>query len=180
MQSNEKSAEAPARRPLSRRVFGAGVFAALAAAYGTLGAFMARFLYPARPADRAWMYVTAADSVGQGAAVVFHTPGGAQVNIARQGSSDDTLVALSSVCPHLGCKVHWEPQNDRFFCPCHNGVFDPAGKAISGPPADANQSLLQYPLIVDRGMVFIELSAEEVALGTGRLEQPEVLIAQHR
>jgi Rieske Fe-S protein len=52
---------------------------------------------------------------------------------------------LSSVCPHLGCQVFWEAAKDRFFCPCHNGVFDASGKATAGPPAEANQTLTQYP-----------------------------------
>ena len=26
-------------------------------------------------------------------------------------------------CPHLGCQVHWQAQPQRYFCPCHNGVF---------------------------------------------------------
>lgn len=141
---------------------------AVTAAYGTFGAFFARFLNPTR-AERSWLFVARSKEIGEGAARIFTTPAGATVNIARQGASDEDLVALSSVCPHLGCQVHWEEHNDRFFCPCHNGVFDPTGVAISGPPADADQSLLQYPLKTERGMVFIELSSSEVALGPGSL-----------
>lgn len=161
----------------TRRLFGLGVFGLLAAAYGTLAAFMGRFLYPAKPLERDWMYVAGASAIETGRAMVFRTPGGAAVNIARQGQGDDTIVALSSTCPHLGCQVHWEPQNDRFFCPCHNGIFDPAGVATAGPPADAGQSLLQYPVKVDSGVLFIELPTAEIALGPGRLEEPEILMA---
>ena len=68
--------------------------------------------------------------------------------------------AFSSVCPHLGCKVHWEAENDRFFCPCHRGVFDPAGVAIGGPPGDAGQRLSQAPIAVDEesGVVYLEVN----------------------
>lgn len=46
---------------------------------------------------------------------------------------------LSDKCTHLGCRVRWVPaeeSNDHkaaFFCPCHNGVFDPDGQVVSGP-----------------------------------------------
>lgn len=147
------------------------MLAGLTAAYGTLAAFMGRFLYPARPASRDWMFVCTTDRLGKGESLLFRTPAGASINIARQGSGDDGFIALSSTCPHLGCQVHWEEQNDRFFCPCHNGVFTPAGVAVSGPPAEAGQSLPQYPIKAERGMLFIELPRDQVAAGEGWIEE---------
>lgn len=41
---------------------------------------------------------------------------------------------FSSACTHLGCRVRWEENNQRFFCPCHRAVFDKDGKVLSGPP----------------------------------------------
>ena len=160
-------------KPTSRRsLLGwAGVGVALTAAYGTFAAFIARYLTPAR-SRRSWLYVARSIQLPEGAARLFTTPGGAKISITRQGTTDDDLVALSSTCPHLGCQVRWEPHNDRFFCPCHNGIFDADGRATAGPPADAGQSLLQYPLKAENGMVFIELSSDEVALGSGALETP--------
>ena len=95
----------------------------------------------------------------------FVTPGRAKVAIARQGSSGtvDDFVALSSTCPHLGCQVHWEPQHDRFFCPCHNGTFDRSGRATSGPPFEAKQSLPRYPLRIENGLLFIEVPTETLS-----------------
>lgn len=71
----------------------------------------------------------------------------------------DGFHAFSSVCPHLGCRVHWESDNARFFCPCHRGVFDKDGKAIAGPPADGGQNLAEVPLTVDEDsdVVYIEV-----------------------
>jgi cytochrome b6-f complex iron-sulfur subunit len=141
----------------------------LVAAYGTLAGFMGRFLYPARETRKGWMFVTQASALAAGEALRFETPAGASVNVARQGMGDDDFIALSSTCPHLGCQVHWEAQNDRFFCPCHNGVFEPGGKAIGGPPAEAGQSLLRYPLKVEKGALYIELPTEVLAQGEGRV-----------
>jgi Rieske Fe-S protein len=134
----------------------------LVAAYGTLAAFMARFLYPARPTRKGWMFVADVGSLPEGESLVYRTPAGAPVNITRlerTGTADD-FIALSSTCPHLGCQVHWEVQNNRFFCPCHNGIFDPAGKATAGPPADAGQSLPRFALKVEQNLLFIEVPTE--------------------
>ena len=111
-----------------------GLIGGLAAAYGTFGAYIARFLFPARPTDRGWMFVIDLAGMREGDSLVYKTPAGAPVNITRRSADADAtaFVALSSTCPHLGCQVHWQSQNNRYFCPCHNGVFDPSGKATGG------------------------------------------------
>jgi len=50
-------------------------------------------------------------------------------------NADDSWIALSAVCTHLGCTVKFEPDKNRIHCSCHGGVYDPhTGKNISGPP----------------------------------------------
>ena len=127
-----------------------------------------RFLFPTGE-ERAWLFVADVASIEPGAAVPFESPSGVRVMITRRCAADagkpptaDDFLALSSVCPHLGCRVHWEPHNDRFFCPCHNGVFDVAGQPKSGPPADANTPLPQYPLTVIDGVLYIEMATSSV------------------
>jgi menaquinol-cytochrome c reductase iron-sulfur subunit len=46
---------------------------------------------------------------------------------------DDSLIAYSPGCPHLGCGYRWFPQEHLFKCPCHASVFDIAGNVVSGP-----------------------------------------------
>lgn len=132
--------------------------------YGGLGLVAGRYLYPARPADRVWQFVATIGSMSVGDARPFRAPSGESINIVRQGNSGDAgdFVALSGTCPHLGCQVHWEPQNDRYFCPCHNGTFNPSGTATGGPPADAGQDLPRYPLRVEGDLLFIEVPAERL------------------
>ncbi len=48
--------------------------------------------------------------------------------------TEDGYKVFSAVCTHLGCKVKWEAHNNRFYCPCHKGIFDINGKVMSGPP----------------------------------------------
>ena len=136
----------------------------LAAGYGMFAIHLGRFLFPTGKGTKTWQFVSSLDSLRLGESLDFQTPAGAKVVIARQsqGDSAENFIALSSICPHLGCAVHWEAQNDRFFCPCHNGAFDAAGKAIAGPPADANQELSRYPLKVESGLLYIEVSTETV------------------
>jgi nitrite reductase/ring-hydroxylating ferredoxin subunit len=157
------------RRRLIKSLLGVTATVAVVGAYGAFALVFGRFFYRGAGANR-WTFVGQASEIASGAAMTFRTPGGMPLNIARQGEGDDSIVALSSTCPHLGCQVRWEPHNDRFFCPCHNGVFDPSGKAISGPPADAGQSLLRFPVRIDRGLVFVAVPAQE-------LSQPRVAAA---
>jgi Rieske Fe-S protein len=43
-------------------------------------------------------------------------------------------IVMSNICSHLGCRVRWIAEQEQFFCPCHNGVFDKEGNVVSGPP----------------------------------------------
>jgi Rieske Fe-S protein len=141
--------------------------AGLVGGYGTFFAMAGRYLFPSG-ADKAWMFVANAKGVQAGQSIDFESPAGVQVTITRKADSTEeaptaeSFLALSSVCPHLGCRVHWEGHNDRFFCPCHNGVFDPSGKAVSGPPASDGQDLPGYPLQVKDGALYIEMPYRSV------------------
>lgn len=64
-------------------------------------------------------------------------------------------VAMSNVCTHLGCRVRWIPEQEKFFCPCHNGVFDKDGSVVSGPPP---RPLDQFETKVESGVLFIRRS----------------------
>lgn len=63
------------------------------------------------------------------------------------------FVAMSNVCTHLGCRVRWIAEQEQFFCPCHNGVFDKDGKVISGPPP---RPLDRYEVKVENDQLFIQ------------------------
>ena len=146
--------------------------AGVVAGYGAFASMAARFLYPSHPRRKSWLYVAEIARLKPGDSLNYMAPDGARVAVARRGRSNDvsSFIALSSVCPHLGCQVHWESKNSRFFCPCHNGAFDSSGKAVSGPPAEAKQTLPRYALKVDRGLLFIEVPTEAAVSGRGRIE----------
>jgi nitrite reductase/ring-hydroxylating ferredoxin subunit len=146
------------RRPFLATAAGLAMTGGLVAAYGMFGTMLGRFVYPAARPSRGWLFVCTVESLAPGEALDFTAPTGAKIVVARQGKGEtaEDFLALSSVCPHLGCRVHWEGQNDRFFCPCHNGAFDKSGAPIAGPPKSANQSLTRFPLKVERGLLYLE------------------------
>lgn len=49
-------------------------------------------------------------------------------------NSGDGYAVFNGTCTHLGCKVKWEAHRDRFYCPCHQGVFGSDGEVVEGPP----------------------------------------------
>ena len=140
----------------------------LAASYGTFAVMAGRYLYlyPTGAQTKAWQFIAEVDRMEVGDSLDYRAPTGMSIVVARQterGTAED-FVALSSVCPHLGCQVHWQPHKNRFYCPCHNGVFDPQGEPVEGPPKAAGQSLARFPLKVENGLLFIEVPV--VGLGS--------------
>lgn len=142
----------------------------LAASYGTLGFCALKFLSPdTKDPNLDWQFVGTLKSLEGTNSLEYTASSGVKIVIARATAVAETgFIALSSVCPHLGCQVFWEAAKDRFFCPCHNGAFDASGKATEGPPADANQSLTQYPTkIVNESLyVFAPLKTVTAARGS--------------
>jgi len=44
-----------------------------------------------------------------------------------------SFVMFSSICPHLGCRYNWTPEQKRFICPCHASQFTVEGAKLAGP-----------------------------------------------
>ena len=171
--SEAPQAETSDRREFMNRASGIAMVAGLVGGYGAFGAVAARYLYPARPDEGMWQFVADLSQLGVGDSLLYRAPAGETVNITRGGSRGTAadFVALSSTCPHLGCQVHWQGPQERYFCPCHNGTFDAAGVATGGPPGDAGQTLPRYPLRVDGNLLFILVPTMRL-VAAGSEEQP--------
>lgn len=168
---DDRSAEDANQGAADRRAFlnkssSVVMLGGLAAGYGTLAYQVGRFLYPADAGKGVWQFVCTLEQLAVGESLPYTMPSGTEVVVARQAAGDtaDAFVALSSICPHLGCQVHWEAVNDRFFCPCHNGAFDASGNATLGPPAKANQRLTRFPLRVEGNLLLIEVPLDSIAV----------------
>jgi glycine/D-amino acid oxidase-like deaminating enzyme/nitrite reductase/ring-hydroxylating ferredoxin subunit len=53
--------------------------------------------------------------------------------LAVHRDDQGALHAVSAVCTHLKCKVHWNAFEKSWDCPCHGSRFAPDGKVICGP-----------------------------------------------
>lgn len=57
--------------------------------------------------------------------------GSTPIEVTRTG---DEVSAHSLWCTHLGCEVKWNGDEKKYFCPCHEGVYNAKGLPIAGPP----------------------------------------------
>jgi len=154
--------ESKSKDNMDRRNFlSIGVMASsLVAAYGFFAGVVLRFLYPrGRNVTLRPMFVAFADKIPAGESHSFSTPRGEQVILTNTGQlkagQGHSFTAFSSRCPHLGCKVHYDGEGQQFICPCHQGLFDRKGVAISGPPAQAKQRLSEYPVELNGNSVYV-------------------------
>ncbi|HMN17384.1 MAG TPA: Rieske (2Fe-2S) protein [Ignavibacteriaceae bacterium] len=72
--------------------------------------------------------------------------------------NEDGYKVFSSVCTHLGCKVNWESYRNRFYCPCHKGIFDSNGNVIEGPPP---RPLDEFKVEVDKNLVYMWIEEKD-------------------
>lgn len=147
------SAEASSSRRsfISRLLMGMGVGSVLVSLVG----IAARYIYPRRALRRRRsVFLAPAGDIPAGKGRAYSLPDGSTALVTDIGSG---FVALSNVCPHLGCKVHFEAAQGKFVCPCHQGVFEKDGTAISGPPADEGKNLKRYAIRRVGDNLFIEI-----------------------
>lgn len=120
-----------------RQVLQAGIGAAAGLAAGVLGTSLA-----SRSSQRQaiggedelisgegfWQEVARLTDVPAGSAVRFSTVAfdGFIVNDGRE------VRALSSVCSHMGCTLHFRPEWQDLRCPCHDASFDLTGRLANG------------------------------------------------
>lgn len=148
--ANESEGKFSRRQFLSWVVLGG----ALVAAYGLFASYIVRFLYPRKKAIRfREIFVATTAQVPAGKSLTWTAPNGQSVLIHKAG---ENYLALSNICPHLGCKVHWEEAQSRFFCPCHAGAFDKDGVATAGPPKAMGRNLARYELVVKGQAIFLK------------------------
>ena len=59
-----------------------------------------------------------------------------QGKCALSRDANDTLHAVSAVCPHMKCIVRWNDVEQTWDCPCHGSRFTPGGEVIEGPAVE--------------------------------------------
>ena len=161
MENVKENPDSQKRLPLSRRrLLTGGFLASLAAAYGLFAARAFQFVFPERKPPRLRrIFLAFVSDIPQGASKSIPLPSGDQILLSNTRSinpdTGNTFVAFSNSCPHLGCKVHWEAQEEHFICPCHQGVFNAEGVAVSGPPEQSGSNLKQYSIEVSGNSIYV-------------------------
>ena len=150
------------RKLLTSLIGGMAVFGAIAC-FGQWMHIVFFYLYPKKSAGR-WYFVATVKNFNPGQSIEYNAPDGQSIAISRIGRTGTAkdFIALSNICPHLGCKVYWEGKTSSFFCPCHNGRFSSVGKPLEGPPAQASQELIRFPLKIASHLLYIQISTESL------------------
>jgi Rieske Fe-S protein len=95
--------------------------------------------------------IAPAAEVPVGEALYFEYPDEGDQAVLLQPAPGE-FIAFSQKCTHLACSVYYQPERDRLFCPCHDGVFDPRnGEPTAGPP---QRRLPQITLEVRDGVLY--------------------------
>ncbi|HEX2972315.1 MAG TPA: ubiquinol-cytochrome c reductase iron-sulfur subunit [Tepidisphaeraceae bacterium] len=138
---SDQSHHIPPSSPPTRRRF----TAALTIAWGVLAAsgsilllILRQFLTPnlARQPRRLWRVGKLRDFLQPSIAYEQFkqtpdgTPGFWVVNLQP---TQPKLVAVSTLCTHLGCIANWQPADQTFRCPCHGSAYDLHGVNFQGP-----------------------------------------------
>lgn len=67
----------------------------------------------------------------------FHMKASFMKGVGHVGESTKGLALGTSKqalrCPHLGCKLSWNPSESTWECPCHGSRFHHTGKLLNGP-----------------------------------------------
>ena len=119
----------PARRRLVEILLGGGMLASIVSfLYPVL-----RYLVPPAVAELGGDEVVAA-KVGElkpNASKIFRF--GSRPGLLLLTTSGEYR-ALSATCTHLSCTVQYRNDLQQVWCACHNGLYDMAGRNVSGPP----------------------------------------------
>ena len=65
---------------------------------------------------------------GHGGIVLEH---GEKNGVQKDENGKTTFV--SPRCPHMGCQLEWNPDEQSWDCPCHGSRFDRQGNLLEGP-----------------------------------------------
>lgn len=121
--------DAPARRGFIKVLLGGGLLASAASFFYPV----LRYLVPPKQIDMGGDTVVAG-KVGDlkpNSARIFKF--GSKPGLLVMGA-DGEYKAMSATCTHLSCTVQYRTDVKQVWCACHNGVYDLAGRNVSGPP----------------------------------------------
>ena len=63
--------------------------------------------------------------------------------IAAYRDESGQLHQRSAYCPHLGCVVRWNGEEQSWDCPCHGSRFNATGEEVLNGPASIGLAALE-------------------------------------
>lgn len=150
--------EAAGEEEVTRREFARYLVAGSGAlALGTVGMAIWTQMHTINRGDP--QPIVALDAVPAGSTHLFRYPTESDPAVLLN-AGDGVVVAFSQKCTHLGCVVYFQPDEERWHCPCHEGNFEVmTGDVISGPPT--------RPL----GRIDVEVRDDGMIWALGRAEE---------
>jgi cytochrome b6-f complex iron-sulfur subunit len=157
-------AGSPPLRVTRRKVFGAAIagWGAFAAAGGVGALALVRFLFPNTSFEPPQIFKTAPKETFA-PETVDETWKDAGVWVVN---TEGRIMAISTVCTHLGCTPNWLPGEKKFKCPCHGSGYYINGVNFEGPTP---RPLERFAVTVDPtdGMVVVDKTLKcQVEQGT--------------
>ncbi|ACU71445.1 Rieske (2Fe-2S) domain protein [Catenulispora acidiphila DSM 44928] len=102
------------------------------------------------PTTGTWQTVAAATDLPEGTVLSFDV--GAISGFVRRVSG--RVQAVSAICTHQGCRLHIDPPNNQFACPCHGATFSLTGAPLTRPHGTTPlPALPRLPVRIDAGNV---------------------------
>lgn len=87
---------------------------------------------------------------------------------------EDRIVALSTICTHLGCTPNWLAGEQKFKCPCHGSAFRINGVNYEGP---APRPLERHKIYLDAEGIMVVDKSVSFRQERGQWDEPESFVA---
>lgn len=152
----EKAGLLPQTAQLTRRQFNIALaigWGAILATFATAGAALQSFLVPKVTKEPPTNFRAGKKSDYPNPGVYEQFKASQGVWIVRLPS--DELVAISTICTHLGCIPNWLAGDQKFKCPCHGSGFYMNGVNFEGP---APRPLERFKISEDGDYLVIDKS----------------------
>ena len=113
----------------------AAAWTALTASLGAMLLGTARFMFPNTLVEPPMTFKIGApsDYPAEQVSSKWKAARGVWIVRSTRYSGQDQIVALASVCTHLGCTPNWLEGEQKFKCPCHGSGFYISGENFEGP-----------------------------------------------
>ena len=174
------AAAAQSAAKMSRRNFNFALVIAwglIAATTATFGAMFQAFFGPKvlKEPKRVWRVGRVDDFSIPGVYESYkRTPAGSEgFWIVNLSPTDPKLVAISTICTHLGCIPNWLASETKFKCPCHGSGYYMTGVNFEGPTP---RPLERYPITRDADGYVVVDQSKVFRQELGQWDDPESFI----